>query len=398
MLTNLGENSKLVTFYLKGYNIGEEMRALSYSQISLYQSCPLCYKLQYIDGLEPKEKGYFSFGTTMHDCAEYFFKVKVPPPPSLEKMLDFYERKWLSEGYESAEEEAEYKAYGRELLTRFREIHQPDFRMPIAVEHKFFIDIANVKLTGRIDRVDKLDSGGLAIIDYKTDRELFTKEYLDKNLQLTLYQLAVEQSWFLPVERLTLYHFRSNTPCSCPPRKQAQLEEARRLVLEVAEGIQAGNFPAIESGRCPCDFPEYCPYYKHRFAPQRGETDVLGEGAVERYVALQKEIKGLELELDELKQTIAAYCQAQGINRAYGKEHALTYKMVERGGYSEPEVRALLEPAGLWPRVLGFDQSKLRELIKDETVARELRQKLAELKQVVSASPQLWVKRLVEEE
>jgi len=378
------------------------MKALSYSQISLYQSCPLCYKLQYIDGLEPKEKGYFSFGTTMHDCAEYFFKVKVPPPPSLEEMLDFYERRWLSDGYESAEEEAEYKAYGREMLTRFWEIHQPDFRMPIAVEHKFFIDIGNIKLTGRIDRVDKLDSGGLAIIDYKTDKELFTKDYLEKNLQLTLYQLAVEQSWFLPVERLTLYHFRSNTPCSCPPREEAQLEEAKSLVLEVAEGIKEERFPAVESGRCPCDFPEHCPYYKHKFAPERGETDVLDEaavgGAVERYVALQKEIKGLELELDELKATIAAFCQAEGINRVYGKEHALTYKMVERAGYSEAEVKALLEPEGLWPRVLGFDQFKLKELIKDEAVARELRQKLAELRQVVSASPQLWVRRLVEEE
>jgi putative RecB family exonuclease len=378
------------------------MRALSYSQISLYQSCPLCYKLQYIDGLEPKEKGYFSFGTTMHDCAEHFFKVKVPPPPSLEKMLEFYQRRWLAEGYESSEEEAEYKAYGRELLTKFWEIHQPDFRMPIAVEHKFTIDIGNVKLTGRIDRVDKLESGGLAIIDYKTDRELFTKEYLDNNLQLTLYQLAVEKSWFLPVERLTLYHFRSNTPCSCPPREPAQLEEARRLVLEVAESIQAGNFPAQESGRCPCDFPQYCPYYKHKFALEGGESEVIDEAAVpqsvERYVALQKEIKGLELELKELKEMIIAFCQAQGLKRVFGKDHALTYGSRETSGYSEPEVRALLEPAGLWPRVLGFDQSKLRELIQDEAVARELRQRLAALKQVVSASPQLWVRRLAEEE
>lgn len=378
------------------------MRALSYSQISLYQSCPLCYKLQYIDGLEPKEKGYFSFGTTMHDCAEHFFKVKVPPPPSLEKMLEFYERRWLAEGYESAEEEAEYKAYGRELLTKFWEIHQPDFRMPIAVEHKFTIDINNVKLTGRIDRVDKLESGGLAIIDYKTNQELFTQEYLEKDLQLTLYQLAVEKSWFLPVERLTLYHFRSNTPCSCPPRGPAQLEEARRVVLEVAEGIQAGNFPAQESGRCPCDFPEYCPYYKHKFAPEQKQSGLPDEAAVpqsvEHYVALQKEIKGLELELKELKETIIAFCQAQGLKRVFGKDHALTYGMRETGGYNEAEVRALLEPAGLWPRVLGFDQYKLRELIKDETVARELRQKLAELKQVVSASPQLWIRRLVEEE
>jgi RecB family exonuclease len=378
------------------------MRPLSYTQISLYRSCPLSYKLQYIDGLETKDRGYFSFGTTMHDSAEYFYKVKVPPPPSREELLAFYERHWLSRGYESPEEEAEYKAYGRELLDKFWEVHQADFRMPIAIEHKFNIDINSVKLTGRIDRVDKLDSGGLSIIDYKTNKELFTREYIENDLQLTLYQLAVEQSWFLPVEKLTLYHFRSNTPVSCAPRPPQRIEEAKQIVLEVAEGIQAGNFPATENPHCPCDFPEYCPYYKHQFATEKGESDLIGETAVpqsvERYVALQNEIKGLQLELDELKATIAAYCREKGLNRVYGQEHALTYKMVERGGYNEDEVKALLEPAGLWPRVLGFDQYKLKELIKDEAVARELRQKLAGLKQVVSASPQLWVRRLVSEE
>ena len=85
------------------------MRPLSYTQISQYQSCPLCYKLQYIDGLKPKDKWYFSFGLTMHTCAEHLFKVNVPPPPSLEELLEFYERNWLGVGYESAEEEAKYK-------------------------------------------------------------------------------------------------------------------------------------------------------------------------------------------------------------------------------------------------------------------------------------------------
>ena len=96
------------------------IKPLSFTKINLYQTCPLNYKLQYVDGLKPKEKWYFSFGSTVHLCAEYFFRVKVPPPPTLETFLLFYEENWLSEGYESAEEEENYKVYGREILTRRR--------------------------------------------------------------------------------------------------------------------------------------------------------------------------------------------------------------------------------------------------------------------------------------
>jgi len=377
------------------------MRPLSYTQISLYQSCPLCYKLQYIDGLKPKDKWYFSFGSTLHLCAQYLFKVKVPPPPSLEELLQFYEENWISQGYDSAEEEVKYKTYGREIMSKFREIHSADFRMPVAVERLFYIDIEGIKLRGFMDRVDKLDSGGLSIVDYKTNQALFTRDDLEKNLQLTLYQLAAEQTWHLPVERLILYHLRSNTPCSCAPRDEARLEEARHLVLRVAEDITEGRFPATENQYCPCDFAEHCPYYRQRGMPPEKPDILRGmavDEAVERYVSLQAQIKELETQLGEIKQMIIDFCQAEGLNRVYGSEHAVTYKLVDKVGFSEDEVRALLEPEGLWHRVLSLDQSRLKQLITDEAVAEGIRHKLEALRQVISSSPRLWVRRLIEEE
>jgi len=378
------------------------MGPLSYSQISLYRSCPLHYKLRYIDGLQPEDKWYFSFGRTLHECAEYFYKVRVPPPPSLAELLEYYEQKWLSGGYQTPDEEARYRDYGREILTEFWKTNCANFTVPVAVEKLFYIDIEGVKLRGFIDRVDKLDSGGLAIVDYKTDRELFTRESLSSNLQLTLYQMAAQETWHLPVEKLTLYHLRSNTPCTCGPRSEAELEEARHLVLEVAGNIAGQKFEPVENQYCPCDFPEHCPYYRHKVLPDLKDTDILrgiGVGeAVERYVSLQSQIKELESQLEEIKRTLIGFCQAEGLNRVYGREHAITCKLVEKMGVSEEEARALLEPEGLWQAVLSLDQSKLKKLIADESVAGEIRHKLGALMRVISSSPWLWVRKLDEEE
>ena len=381
------------------------MKPLSYTQISLYQTCPLCYKLQYIDGLKPKDKWYFSFGATLHLCAEYFFRVKVPPPPVLDDLLDFYEANWLSEGYESAEEEAKYRAYGREILTKFWQIHHHDFRMPLAVERLFYVDIEGVKLRGYIDRVDKLESGGLAIVDYKTNQGLFTREYLEKDLQLTLYQLAVQEIWQLPVDRLTLYHLRSNTPCSCEPRGESQLTAARQMVLEVADSISREAFPAIENQYCPCDFPEHCPYYRHQYQVAKTEPGrqgvlpgLVAAEAVEDYVALQSQIKELETRLGELRQVIIDFCQAEGLSRVFGREHAITYRLLEKTGFREEEVRALLEPVGLWSQVLSFDPAKLKRLLDDGEMAWDIKQKVDALRQVIATSPRLWVRKLIEEE
>ena len=120
--------------------------------------------------------------------------------------------------------------------------------------------------------------------------------------------------------------------------------------------------------------------------------------AVEHYVSLQSQIKELQSQFEEVKQRLVDFCQAEGLNRAYGSEHAITYKLVEKTGFSEDEVRTLLEPEGLWQRVLSLDQSLLRQLISDEAAAKDIRDKLAALKRVVAAYPQLWVRRIVEEE
>ena len=381
------------------------MRPLSYSQISTYQQCSLSYKLQYIDGLKPAAKWYFSFGETLHSCAEYFFSAKLPSFPTLQELLDFYQENWSSEGWESPEQEAAEKAYGQQVIRDFWAIHSANFKMPLATERMFLVDVEGVKLRGYIDRIDKLDTGGLAIVDYKSNRELFTKEYVQNFFQLTLYQIACEKMWDMPVERLTLYHLRSNTPVSSGPRQKEQLNDAQQIVLSVAEGIATGQFPALENQYCPCDFPQYCPYHKHKYGevvceaekPEPLKNVNIGE-VIERYVGLQEAQKMIEKQLDELKQLLIQYCQCEGINRVFGTDHAITYKIVERTGYCEEKVKEVLEPANLWDKVLKFDPAAVKELLHSKEVPEKIRKRIAELSEVISTFPRLWVKTLKDDE
>jgi len=379
------------------------MRPLSYSQISTYESCPLSYKLQYIDRLEPKAKWYFSFGDTLHKCAEYFFKARLPSYPTLEELLSFYESNWKSEGWDSIEDETSNMMHGEQILRDFWEINSRDFKVPLATEKSFVVDIEGVKLRGFIDRLDKLATGGLAIIDYKSNKELFTRDYVEDFFQLTLYQLACQRMWNMPIERLILYHLRSNTPVSCGPRSREKLEEASNIVISVAENIAAGRFPAKENQYCPCDFPEHCPYYKHKYGeslPERKQPERLNDKSisdvVERYASLQDEQKVIEAELNELKDLIIEYCQAGELNRIFGHEHAVTYKIVERTGYYENKVRAVLEPVGLWDKVLKFDPAMMKALTESNDIPKDIREQIARSAVAISSYPRLWLKKLNE--
>ena len=119
---------------------------------------------------------------------------------------------------------------------------------------------------------------------------------------------------------------------------------------------------------------------------------------VERYVSIQAQIKTLQEELEVLRQEIIDYFQAEEVNRVYGPENQITYQLAEMTGFNEDDVRALLEPENLWERVIGLDQSRLKQLLNDEAVAKDIRDRIKSLRQVISTSQRLLVKKRQDED
>ncbi len=246
------------------------MRPLSYSSISTYNECPLKYKLKYIDGLKEKPKSYLSFGSSLHEALRFMYSFR-PPPPSLEAVLKYYADNWLDKGYASEEEEEGYFTYGKRILRDFYNENIKHFKPPVAVEHQFNITIEGVPITGFIDRIDKLPDNTAEIIDYKSGKNIVNISSVEENEQLTLYQLAVEESIGLEVGKLTLYHLPSQTPVSSQSRSGEKIEVLKAKILNVAENIANQEFAAKKGRFCPCDFPEHCPYYRHLYMKEEEE-------------------------------------------------------------------------------------------------------------------------------
>jgi len=117
-----------------------------------------------------------------------------------------------------------------------------------------------VRIGGSIDRIDRLPSGGVEVLDYKTGKP-GTQKTVDESLQLSIYALACRDTLGLGTpERVTLYYTEAATRMSTT-RTDDQLDAAREELLALAAQVRSGDFHATPSPRtCGwCDYRAICP-------------------------------------------------------------------------------------------------------------------------------------------
>ncbi len=379
------------------------MRPLSYSSISLYQQCPLLYKLRYVDNLKPKPRAPLSFGNSLHKALEFMYDIKVPPPPSFEEILRYYEQNWVKAGYDSEEEEKRYYNYGREILIEFYNNNIKDFKLPMAVEGDYIIDIGAIKLRAKIDRIDRLEKG-VEIIDYKSNANPITIDKLKESRQLAIYQMVIELKLGVRVERLTYYQLRTQIPISTERYSDDKVEKIRDEILSIADKIRNWEFNARLNDYCPCDFPHLCPYFKDKYLAEKIgvfeeiESRAAIKEVVEEYVRMREEAKGIEERLEELKDIINKYCDENQVERIFGTEHFITRRLIETRGFEEEDVRDVLKNAGLWERAVKFESPLVKKLLEDLSLDKTIRRELENRKKVLSAYHKFYYKEIEEME
>jgi DNA helicase-2/ATP-dependent DNA helicase PcrA len=245
----------------------------SYTQFDTYGRCPLRYALQQVYRVPTAETvAAFTFGSTAHAAFEAFTKerreraARGEPPPTREDLGQLFAAEWKPAGFPDATSEQTYRRRAATLLDNFWDGELASVGTALHEELGFELQLdpgdgsSVVRIGGFIDRIDRLPSGGIEVLDYKTGRP-GTQKSVNESLQLSIYALACREALGLGTpERVTLYYTEAASRMSTT-RTDEQLDAARVELLAQAAQIRSGDFRATPSDdACHwCDYRAICP-------------------------------------------------------------------------------------------------------------------------------------------
>ena len=241
---------------------------LSSTKIDTYNSCPLKYRLKYIDKLpERKTRATGEFGSIMHGILEEFHGLNNQKQTK-ETLFELLEKYWREDSFEYRQRGEEFKKQGKEILSDYFSFIKENPPAVIGCEKSFSYTMAdiNVTISGKIDRIDNED-GLLNIIDYKTSRK---KEKAEKNLQMALYTEAILNNSVSDIKgapgKASLHFLRhGDDPLSSHSFSNEELDKSREKIRDVADGIRSGSFET-KKGEFTCKYCDYkdflCPAWE----------------------------------------------------------------------------------------------------------------------------------------
>ena len=255
-------------------------RTHSYSSLSTYERCPLQYAFNYVYRIPARDEpvAAFAFGSTAHEAFEAFTRdrrerlARGEPAPTREDLEREFRSRWTPADFGDRTVEEGYQRRVATLLDNFWNGEVSNLGEALHEELDFELTLepadgsARVVITGQIDRIDRLPSGGIEVIDYKTGR-VSSPKGVDESLQLSIYALACRDALGLGTpERVTLYFTESALRLSTT-RTDEQLDAVRADVLARVAMMRAGGFAATPGDVCRwCDFRAMCPERAWRIA------------------------------------------------------------------------------------------------------------------------------------
>jgi superfamily I DNA/RNA helicase/RecB family exonuclease len=253
-----------------GLAVGEgETVRLSPSQVESFAKCGLRWLLEAAAGARSPDVAR-NLGTVIHAAAA--LAAAGAEDAEITQRLD---ESWRHLDFGSAWYSEKRREDAHRMVRRFLDWHRANPRKLVAIEEPFRIQVGDVEVTGRVDRLETDDEGRAVVVDLKTGTSRPSDDELDRHPQLGVYQLAVLLGAF---ERFGLIEpggaelvqvGKGGLTAKARVQRQSELGEDEEpdwpgeLVRAVAEGMAGPVFKAtINPGCRTCPVASCCPVHQ----------------------------------------------------------------------------------------------------------------------------------------
>ncbi|MCY0875198.1 MAG: PD-(D/E)XK nuclease family protein [Firmicutes bacterium] len=248
------------------------MQHLSFSRLSLLDTCGLRFYFEYVQELPPEDPVpmyHARFGTLLHSL--YESHALSQGGESYEELKMRYDQAYpeLVGLFPSREEAVTFYKNGLRAIARFSRYVVSDV---VASEREFIVEIAPgvPPVKGFIDRLLHTDDHGYMVADLKTGK-VFNGRDRRKFRQLAIYSLACENLYGKPAAS-GYFDFVVHGERAWVDISEQDRGEARAWVTQKWEQIDREDFqPHYSPGFCRtyCPFRSRCPEFAAREAQRQ---------------------------------------------------------------------------------------------------------------------------------
>ena len=173
-----------------------DLKYLSYSQMSTYMQCGKLWAYNYIHKAPRTDTVFTMFGSIIHETLEYI--VNNPEHRTLAKATEIYNSMWQ----EFKLTDVSFYERGLEMLEKYLDRPNVFQYHTLGTEIQFGQDkhgngtpmfIGNVPVLGFIDKVELVDECTIVIRDYKTNLMMFSNDEVKTHMQMSMYDIIARQ-------------------------------------------------------------------------------------------------------------------------------------------------------------------------------------------------------------
>jgi len=244
---------------------------MSPSSIGTFNQCPMRYKFAKLDRISEPSTEAQILGSFVHEILEELFKLDAKDRnESSARQIGkgLWNHSWSQEfanlpDQVSTENEFRWKAWW--CVENYFALEDPTSFDAVGIEQKVNGDIDGVPIFGIIDRWT-LEDGKMVISDYKTGKKPKPRYEWEKQMQIMIYSILLEQMTEYEVKEAELIYLKFPSKAVYKPTEKVISNVKANIVQtwdELVTSCSTGVFETRTGPLCNwCSFKGMCPAWR----------------------------------------------------------------------------------------------------------------------------------------